>query len=289
MISLSPARRHIGWALCIAALAPSLASIAPSAAGAAPLAAAKPTLQPRVVNGLKMDRRWTGWYLLFTPYDGKRESQCGATLISSRWALTAAHCVSDGRWHALAGKGKSYVQVNPAHYTAGPFVDVQKIKVHPNWQRRGHRDGEADLALLKLAKTIKAPKLPINVNPRLPNSGARAWVMGFGRTTKGTHSRFLMGGSVTDFAGTTQGKCGRYRDFIVRDEICAGTPGGGLDTCTNDSGGPLVSKIAGKNALVGVVFDGNGCGLAGYPGLYTRVSKYAKWISKNAAGVRSIS
>lgn len=57
--------------------------------------------------------------------------------------------------------------------------------------------------------------------------------------------------------------------------ICAGYQEGIIDSCQGDSGGPFVCH--GK--LVGIVSFGAGCGRPGYPGVYTRIENYDKWIS----------
>lgn len=49
-----------------------------------------------------------------------------------------------------------------------------------------------------------------------------------------------------------------------------------------DSGGPLMA--VGKNNsfyLVGVVSFGKQCGQPGYPGVYTRVTEFLDWLSRN--------
>ena len=46
-----------------------------------------------------------------------------------------------------------------------------------------------------------------------------------------------------------------------------------------DSGGALVSKQGAVWVCLGVVSFGVGCGEAGYPGVYTRVSQYQPWIN----------
>lgn len=50
-----------------------------------------------------------------------------------------------------------------------------------------------------------------------------------------------------------------------------------------DSGGPLIAeRIDKKYELIGVVSWGNGCAREGYPGVYTRVTKFIDWLKTNA-------
>ena len=53
--------------------------------------------------------------------------------------------------------------------------------------------------------------------------------------------------------------------------ICGGKEG--HDTCSGDSGGPLIANINGKFTLVGVTSWGKGCGLVDSPGVYADISK----------------
>ena len=74
--------------------------------------------------------------------------------------------------------------------------------------------------------------------------------------------------------------------FTIGDtEICATGPTGGKDfSCFGDSGGPLIVADEGNDkgyAQVGIVSWGPQCGNPLYPGVYTRVSSFSKWIKKN--------
>lgn len=68
-------------------------------------------------------------------------------------------------------------------------------------------------------------------------------------------------------------------------QLCAGGLAG-KDSCNGDSGGPLMAnEIVGDSDnwyIRGIVsFGPNNCGTLGFPGVYTDVSKYGKWIAKN--------
>jgi secreted trypsin-like serine protease len=81
---------------------------------------------------------------------------------------------------------------------------------------------------------------------------------------------------------------------ITENMICAGVPSGARDSCNGDSGGPLVIREAkGGFVQVGVVSFGIrpyfedrtqyravSCGYPQLFGYYTRVSKYADWITQ---------
>ena len=62
--------------------------------------------------------------------------------------------------------------------------------------------------------------------------------------------------------------------MITNNMFCAGT--GNTDSCQGDSGGPAVID----NKLVGIVSWGLACASEYYPGIYTKVSNYYKWITK---------
>nr|CAD7450047.1 unnamed protein product [Timema bartmani] len=58
--------------------------------------------------------------------------------------------------------------------------------------------------------------------------------------------------------------------------ICAGYETGGVDTCSGDSGGPLIFD----NFQIGIVSFGRHCGHARNPGVYSKVAHYREWINE---------
>lgn len=67
--------------------------------------------------------------------------------------------------------------------------------------------------------------------------------------------------------------------ILIFFQLCAGK--GKQDSCQGDSGGPLLVPNGDKHEIVGIVSWGVGCGRAGYPGVYTRVTKYLPWLRAN--------
>ena len=63
--------------------------------------------------------------------------------------------------------------------------------------------------------------------------------------------------------------------------VCAGESG--KDSCQGDSGSPLFFVTGNEAQQVGIVSYGVGCGRDGWPGVYSRVEHYRKWIATTMA------
>ncbi len=238
----------------------------------------------RIIGGTNATRSATRWFLKFTPTFGNDQFLCGATAITSKWALTAAHCVErpNGQ-RADTGSRGSYVRVNPVTRESGPKKFIDRIVINPGYVAESDSQLN-DIALIHTSSSFGSSTLPINTSTSVPLLGAIEKVLGFGETVSGDPSSLastLKIAVITDLAGPNpNASCGRYGDtYDDRFEICAGLPAGGVDACQGDSGGPLVSVVDGVTKLVGIVSTGTGCALANFPGIYTRVSAYTAWIN----------
>lgn len=270
--------------------------------------AAASEAQPQIINGSPAaieDAPWQVALMKATPWRmPPREQFCGGSVLSATWVITAAHCVeyeSDpGNFWILAGTAQlpATGDLAPTRYA------VDAILIHPSWQTGAFR---SDIALLRLRTPL--PIDGVTIAPIAipgfadwPAKGTPALITGWGDTNpvrtppEPIYADTLQKAQVEVLAGPADARCGHYevgsstvRGYDRVTMLCAGTTSPPMvDSCQGDSGGPLAIQRDGTWYLAGVVSWGQGCAAPGYPGLYARVTTYAKWIREamrpNATG-----
>lgn len=113
--------------------------------------------------------------------------------------------------------------------------------------------------------------------------GDKVTVSGWGSTESGNHSTVKL---KVEIPIVPFFDC--YKKFLMKRVIldpskhmCAGGVAG-KDSCTGDSGTPLMANhVDGYWQILGITSSGNNCGLAGWPGIYTRVVNYLDWIHEH--------
>ncbi|SDK32352.1 S1 family peptidase [Streptomyces indicus] len=256
------------------------AAVLIAAAVAAPLAVPSPAAADGVVIGGSpvqvSDSPWAVALASRDRFGGTRAGQfCGGAVVAPTIVLTAAHCLS------MEVLGAPLETVDDLHVIAGrndlKAAGGREVAVRDVWVNEEYDSftNAGDLAILTLDKPLPAdhviPMAP--AGDRAYDAGTAARVYGWGDTTgQGDYARSLRAARVrvlSDAACEAAYPGNADGTYLRGVMLCAGEMEGGRDACQGDSGGPLVAR----GRLIGLVSWGSGCGQAGSPGVYTRISE----------------
>jgi len=213
-------------------------------------------------------------YIVSLLYSGQH--RCGGVLIGPKTVVTAAHCTVNQTPSNLKVRAGSLTWAS-----GGTLVSVSSVVIYPSYNGQTFNN---DVAVWKLAtaiptsSTIKYAVLPAQGSD--PAAGSSTTTAGWGTLseTSNTIPASLRYVSVPVIARSTcQSNYGA--SAITTAMFCAGLAAGGKDSCSGDSGGPIVSTST--SVLIGVVSWGQGCAEAGFPGVYTRIGQFVTWINAN--------
>lgn len=249
-------------------------------------ATSPPTYQPRIQGGGPATSAWPAIGSLeqrlggFDSSDTSHSHECGGVLVSARWFLTAAHCISVGQLQPLPSS-EFRISLGKSDLNAGPldFYTLDSVvKRHPSYTASSSSEfAKYDLALLHLSRPAVQDPLRI-VSPSesaLWKSGTSAVLAGWGKTCLDDSAAC---GPVRQLREVTipiinDAECRRLEGepFDPAIMLCAGE--GEKGGCEGDSGSPLMVRRLGEPVVVGVNTGGfYPCTTPQHPSIFTRLS-----------------
>lgn len=260
----------------------------------------------RIVGGQLTILRQFPWLALleYQKPDGK-SFNCGGSLVNQNYVITAAHCIKriPRSWKLISVRlGEHQLDTDPdcedddkpgfEDCADSPIdIPVEKIIIHPEYI--GSVGQANDIALLKLSRPVSYTKsiqpICLPTSPKfLTNNftGMNMVVTGFGRTETRSQSNIKL---KVEVPIKSFQECSllykRHGATLTEKQFCAGG-NKGEDSCTGDSGGPLMYLRQTDNEynwyLYGVVSYGPiQCGTKNFPAIYSNVPHYMPWIINN--------
>jgi len=227
---------------------------------------------------------------------------CGASLIASKWVLTAAHCLYQKSSKELTPHTDLRVVLgeHDSEKEDETFLKTRKIPLKKYFVHEGYRRliaKQHDIALLKLEEEVD---LSVYTPVCLPSSvrnrdNTPVLALGWGLTAPLLKSKnanckvnyTMRSGDrhiLQSVNLTVHHQVKKKKGFLM---ILHGEHNNGI--CIGDSGGPLLSRDGGQHTLIGVTSHtstehlNDDCNVVCWPGsrsFFTKVSLYTEWINQ---------
>lgn len=218
----------------------------------------------QIVSTVKLNESSTGF------------SNCGGSVISSMYILTAAHCVKDAilvrlilGFHTIA----DMEGIRQYH--------VKSIIVHDKYNATTLNN---DIALIAVTKEINFTEyikpIQFSCNYTLPDT--KVLIAGTGLTDD-VNKKLSTSVQWINSTIISNEKCSKWFSSIAASNICTiGKQKYGA--CHGDSGTALIRDANSSQLQIGILSWGarNRCEL-GYPSVFTRISDYIDWIEQHSS------
>ncbi|MEV6911591.1 serine protease [Amycolatopsis sp. NPDC051071] len=263
----------VGAVLATAVMVP--VAVTSASADDSAVAGPRQAAEPRIVGGGKASVSQYPYAVYLADPQGNQ--YCGAVIVSSTTVTTAAHCAvayKSADVRVIAGR-------QDKSSTKGVELRVSRVWVSPDY--KGEPGKGDDIAVMTVSGQLqyRPAKVADSGDAELYSEGTKATVLGWGRVAEGGARSDYLRSAVVPVASDETCRTA-YSGYDPSDMVCAGYPEGGVDACQGDSGGPLVVG----DTVIGIVSFGEGCARPNKPGVYTRVSHYAKEIAgQNSRGL----
>merc|ERR1712215_166597 len=248
-----------------------------------------------IINGQQADKNEYPWMALVQVAVTNGIMDCGGSLISNKWMLTAAHCTNGSKASDIQVVLGLYRMSNLEYKKRWNIVEVIN---HPNFEMikhpiLGYIKVNFDFALLKLEEPVDfftnqhIRPICLPTNPSCQFEGFPAITTGWGITDQCYPNEFPNELQEINLEVLSNDICKNLyingNIPITTQSICAYVPNQGDATSRGDSGGPLIFNVGGYYELVGVTSWSNEDCLpkAAKPSVFARVTSILEWINEN--------
>jgi trypsin len=205
--------------------------------------------------------------------------QCGGSMISRDWVVTAAHCV-----YGTAPSAITVIAGATNPYSSGDTYHVSDVIVHSSYNSTTYA---YDIALLKVTSSMNCTYCtPIRLMNSLnalegaTDPGVMATITGWGLTSI-SPKVLPQNLQVAIVPIVSNSVASQVWGSIPSTDIMAGYLDGNKDACSGDSGGPMSVYVNGEYRQAGIVSWGSkNCDTYG---AYTKVSALEPWIREKTS------
>ena len=224
------------------------------------------------------DARYPQLFFLHTRFDNK---VCVATLVSPRWAITAAHCTRQTPLLETVTRDEHF-----ALAIAGKTIAADRVELHPH-SNTGNELTDVDLALIHFSEDV-LHVTPAHLNRDSNELGRVYSLMGWGYHGIGTRGYRSNDGRLRRAENRVIAS-GQWLEFRFDDPREAGSQALTLEGIPGlgDSGSPALLETDDGLVVVGITVgeleEGDAPahqGLYGTVQLYERISSHLDWIEQ---------
>jgi secreted trypsin-like serine protease len=233
---------------------------------------------PRITGGQPVEDGRLPWLasLVDTSVSKTRGFFCTGSLVQAQWVLTAGHCLK----RVLDPDAEFRIGLRSLELESATYFRATTAHRHPGWGLQGSRYDAALIRLETPVYDITPVALPTSEDRGRWQPGKKVIAAGWGQdefrqipNRANQVALRLYGGSV----------CGWWWNYRRKQywpgQMLCGYGRQGRDTCSGDSGGPMIGGWGADARLLGLTsYGGRRCGTVGVPSVYTRVTALQPWL-----------
>ncbi|XP_070509532.1 phenoloxidase-activating factor 3-like [Chironomus tepperi] len=246
----------------------------------------------RIANGQSTAATtFVGNAVLKTTSNKFNEAICGATIVSFKYSITAAHCITNARAYGLS---KVLLHVGRQNVTADVYADtafseqynIALAITHPRYNPQTKAN---DIGYIKTTRDIRFSRgvgpacISFPYQTHAIPSGTTLTAIGFGGTEFAigaridTKSWILQSVTLTVNQSLASG-CNQIQKVCCQGYLRSNGERG--DTCQRDSGGGIYAYINNLFYLMALTSEGVDCGMRNSYSINVHVPNYISWIKQ---------